>query len=163
MLGNSKMAYIQGNYGDYSKKKKDEFYVEIGDDEYGPYNTVPSLSMSGMDYIVSDKAGNYAYIGQRLTNFKDYIYKSTLYYNNDESKEFDLIENVALVNGKPLYTASNSTDNTNYTYRYRIYYGTKTIGPEYSSINNYKFDEANKLVTFTGIRNREIFHVEIKF
>lgn len=163
MLGNGKLAYIQGNYGDYTKKKKDEFYVEIGDDEFGPYNSVPLLSMSGMDYFVSDKSGNYAYIGQRITNLKDYTYKSTLYYNNEESKEFDLIDNVALVNGKPLYTASNSSEKTDYAYRYRIYYGTKTIGPEYESVSNYKYDEAAKLVTFTGIRNKEVFHVEIKF
>lgn len=162
MVG-SKLAYVQGNYGDYSKKIKDEFYVQIGEDEFGPYNTVSTINLGGMDYILSDKSGNYAYIGQRLTNFKDYIYKSSLYSNSDESKEYDMIENIALVNGKPLYTASYSTDKTDYIYKYRIYYGNKTIGAEYDAINNYNYDGAGKLATFTGIRNKEVFHVEIKF
>ncbi len=162
ILGNGKLAYIQGAYGDYNKKIKDEFYVEIGDDEYGPYNSVMPVN-NGVDYFISDKSGNYVFVAQRLTNFKDYLYKTTVYSSAGESKEFDNIDNVGLYNGKPIYTASYSSDNTNYTYYYRIYYGNKPIGPEYETINNYKFDEKNKLITFTGIRNKEIFHVEIKF
>ena len=100
---------------------------------------------------MTDKANNYVYLTNKIKDAKNYVYKYILYWNDNNSEEFDNIENVSLINGKPLYTASNYSAK-NATTKYKLYYGDKSISSEYENITDYKYNDATKLVTFTGLR-----------
>lgn len=162
VLPNGKFVYVGGSYGDYDKKTYDKFYVQLGEDELGPYDDVMPINYETNDYVMGDASGNNVYVVNKLINRKDYIYKQNLYYNTKNIGEFDNIENISLYKGKPLYTASILTDKVNYYYKYKIYYNGKEISPEYDSIDGFKLDEPTGTITFTGTRGKEFFKVEIK-
>ena len=159
---NGNLVYVAGKYGNYEKKTKDKFYVYIGDDEFGPYDGVLSVDYTNNSYVLTDKANNYVYLTNKIKDAKNYVYKYILYWNDNNSEEFDNIENVSLINGKPLYTASNYSAK-NATTKYKLYYGDKSISSEYENITDYKYNDATKLVTFTGLRGKEFYKVEIQF
>ena len=161
MLPDGKFAYVGGSYGDY-KKTYDKFFIELGDDEFGPYDDVLPINYETNDYVMGDASGNYCYLIDKLVNAKDYVYSQNLYYNSKKIGDFDDIENVSLYKGKPVYMASKLVDKANSIYKYSIYYDGKAISPEYDSIDEYKFDAASGTITFTGTRGKEFFKVEIK-
>jgi hypothetical protein len=161
ILKDGRLSYIGVIYGNYDKKIKDKYYLYIDDDEFGPYDGMQPLDYVNMDYLLSDKNGNYVFLANEIRNFTDYY--SALFTSDWKSEYFDNIQDVSLYNGKPLYTVMKITDKVNYISKYRIYYGGKPISPEYDSISDYKFDEKTGLISFITTKGKEVLKVEIKF
>jgi hypothetical protein len=163
VLANGKLAYVESAYGNYEKKQKDRYVVHIGDEEFGPFDGMQFLYGEQGSYIISDKDGNYVFIASYLKDFKSYLYENVLYTGKGISKKFDYFENVELFKGKPLYVASKMTDRKNYIYEYVLYYDDKQVGPVYNAISDFEFEEVSRKVSFTGLKGKDFYSVEVKF
>lgn len=163
ILPNNKLAYICGKYGNYDKKIKDMFYLYMGDDEFGPYESLLPLNYTENLYVLYDRAGNYAYLASETIDSKNYVSHQILYTNNGESPGFDYIDNTVLYKGKPLYVGTlnfpNSRANTSIA---RVYYNNKPISPKYSGISNFQFNEGTGMASFIVMKNKAFYKVEIK-
>jgi hypothetical protein len=163
VLPDGGLAYIMVKYGDYEKKQKDKYMVVIGDEELGPFDGMQPFYSSGGSYILTDKKGNYVFIAQKLIDFENYTYESTLYGKDSKSGKYDYFDNVYLYKGKPIYTASKLVDKTNYGYDYMLYSGIKAIGHLYNSISDFKFVENSGTVSFIGGKGKDFYFAEVKF
>ena len=162
-LPDGKIAYVEAKYGDYEKKQKDQYRVVIGKEKFGPFDGMQSMyNISDGSYILSDKDGDYAFVGSNLIDFSTYTYESTIYFKNGKSKQFDYFDNVHLYKGKVLYSGSKLLDPVTYTYDYKIYYGDKSIGADYNSISDFKFDGKTGSLSFIGAKGKELYYVEVK-
>jgi hypothetical protein len=161
MLKDRKTAYLSVEYGNYEKNIKDKYLLYIDGDKFGPYDGMMVLNYENQSYLLSDAGGNYAYV---VYNIKDnYDYRYILYTNKGKGKEFDNISDVCLYKGKAIYTGSTLTDKINYTYKYRIFYGDKSITPEYDAVSDFKFDDKTGIATYTIAKDKGVYNVEIKF
>lgn len=160
-LGNGDLCFIGMNYGNYEKKIPDKNYVHIGSKKLGPYDYIQVADYLNGDYVLTDKSGNYAFIGQTLVNRENYLYSQTLYGNDFESKQYDYIDNINLYKGHIIYVASNTLNTPSQSVKYKVYIDDKTYSGEYNSINNFKLNEMTGKVTFIGFKNIEFFYVTI--
>lgn len=162
-LPTGKILCVGENYGDYSKKISDKFYVNIGDEELGPFDGVNVSDYMTGQYVQTDNAGNYAFITQRIINFDKYLYGYKVVTNKGESKEHEFIENLFIYNGKPVYTVSDKyNEKTGYSEN-RVYYGNKSVGAAYDSIYDFKFDKNTGKATFLTSKANSFYIVEMKF
>lgn len=161
ILENGSLAYIGVNYGNYDKKIKDEYYVNISGKEFGPYDGVQLLAYDRVGYFLSDIEGNYVYLVNNIQDFSEY--RSVLYSNNWKSEEYDYILDVYLYKGKPIYTGSKVIDKDKYLYNYRLYYGSEPISNEYNGIFDFKFDNKTGIASFIVSKGNEIYKAEVKF
>jgi hypothetical protein len=163
VLPDGKITYACGEYGNYEKKIKDVFYLYIGDDSFGPYDAILPVNYANNQYLLYDKSGNYVYLVQKITDIKNYTYSQVLYTNKGKSSEFDYIDNPVLYKGRTLFIGSHNVPNSpTYASTSRIYYDNKPISPEYDGISNFQFDEANGIASYTIIKNKAFYKVEIK-
>jgi hypothetical protein len=95
------------------------------------------------------------------TNSKD-EYITNLITKTGKSPIFDGIQNPVLYKGKALYVASYITDKVNYYSKMRVYFDNKPISPEYDVINDFNFDDKTGVVSFTTLKGKEFFKVEIQ-
>lgn len=160
LLMDGTLAFVYAEFGDYEKKTKDKYYVQIGDKKYGPYDGMQMLDYEKNSFLVSDEKGNYAYLASNIYDFTDYGY--VLYTKSGKSEEYENISDVHFYNGKALYMVMRLTDKENYLYKYRIYYDNKPVTPEYNSISEFNADEKTGVVTFFISKGNEIYKVEIK-
>ncbi|MGH2575842.1 MAG: hypothetical protein ACRDFC_09110 [Ignavibacteria bacterium] len=162
VLPDGRPMYVGINYGNYEKKIKDKYFANIGDDDFGPYDEMQILNYNTGSYILTDNAGNYAYIASKIINFESYTITQTLHTNKGKSSAFNFIDYVNLYKGKVIYAASKLTDPEEKTYKYQLYYGTKPLGSEYDSIIDYKFNESSGTITFISLKGKEFYRVEMK-
>jgi len=162
MLPNGKLEYVGVNYGNYDKKQADKYYLYIGDDKFGPFNTINMIDYQNSSYVLSDNTGNYAFVGSMLKDWKSYTLEQTLYTNKGNSPTFDYIDYVKLYNGKPFYIGTTTTDRKNNINRQRIYYDNKPATADYDSIANYNFDDATGTFSFIGAKGSQLYYVEVK-
>jgi len=163
LLPNGKLAYVESAYGNYERKQKDRYLVHVGDEEFGPFDGMQFLYGEQGSYIISDKDGNYVFIASYLKDFKSYLYENVLYTNKGKSKKFDFFENVELYKGKPLYIASRMTDRKKYVYEYSLFYDNKQVGQVYNAVSDFEFDDVSGKLSFTGVRGKDFYSVEVKF
>ncbi len=162
VLPNGKMCYVAVNYGNYDKKQSDKYYLFIGDNSFGPYNLMQMYDYKLNSYVLSDKAGNYAFSGGKLTNWKDYTYETSVYTNKGKSPSFDYVDYLKLYNGKPFFVASKTIDKKLNKIQQKIYYDNKPATQDYDSISDYKLDENTGVFSFIGSKGKQIYYVEVK-
>ncbi len=156
------MCYVAVNYGNYDKKQSDKYYLFIGDNSFGPYNLMQMYDYKLNSYVLSDKAGNYAFSGGKLTNWKDYTYETSVYTNKGKSPSFDYVDYLKLYNGKPFFVASKTIDKKLNKIQQKIYYDNKPATQDYDSISDYKLDENTGVFSFIGSKGKQIYYVEVK-
>lgn len=163
ILPDGEIAYIQAKYGDYEKKQKDKYIVTIGDEQFGPFDGMQNFYNADGSYILTDAAGGYAFIATKVLDYNTYKTESTIYYKDGTGKKSDYFDYVYLYKGKPVYTSSKLTDKINNIYTYKLYYGNKAVGPDYNSISNFNFDVSTGTASFTGVKGKDLYSVEVKF
>lgn len=161
ILKDGRLAYTTAQYGNYETKVKDKYYVNIEDKSFGPYDGLQTASYMSPEYLLSDSKGNYAYIVNGNRNFEEYY--SVVYWKGGKSDEFDYIQDINLVKGKPLYISAKSISKDSYINTQRLYYGNKPLTVEYSALNFFKFDEKTLTATFAVTKGNELVKVEVKF
>jgi hypothetical protein len=159
-LADGRFAYIGSTYGDYERRIPDKNYVFIDDEQFGPYEIISTADYETGSVILSDKAGNYAYISGVNTDKQNYVYHYKVHTNKWTSAAFETIYEVRLAKGKVIYTAGNLVDRANYRYSYQLYVDNKPVGSTYSSIYDIKSGGEGKL-TFIGSRGENIYLVEL--
>lgn len=162
ILPNGKLEYVGVNYGNYDRKQSDKYYLHMGDDKFGPFNTINMIDYTNSSYVLADNSGNYAFVGSKLKDWKSYTMEQTLYTNKGKSPVFDYIDFVKLYNGKPFYIGTTTTDRKNNINKQRIYYDNKPATPDYDSIANYNFDDATGTFSFIGAKGSQLYYVEVK-
>jgi len=161
ILKDGSLAYVTVRYGNYEKKIKDKFYVNIDGKTSGSYDGMQAVNYSYQDYFVSDKKGNYAYVINNITNSDEYY--SAINWNGSLSENFDFLQDVFMYKGKPIYTGAKTVNKENYLNKFRIYFGNKPVTKEYDGVNNFKFDEKTGTASFAVVKGNELIKVEIKF
>ncbi|MCC7158052.1 MAG: hypothetical protein IT281_00775, partial [Ignavibacteria bacterium] len=157
-LSKDGFTYSATNYGNYEKKQVDKCYFFLGDESYGPYDIINTIDWKTGATITSDKSGNYAFSVGKNTDYDNYIFKYRVISNKGNSKEFDNISDIKLVNGKLLYFAGNQPVKNIYIYKYRLYINNKPVGDEYSAYNNLNINDAG-LVTFVASKGNDMYWV----
>jgi hypothetical protein len=162
ILEDGKLAFIGVNYGNYDKHIKDEYYINIGGKESGPFDIIQFLNYENSSCFISDKEGNCFFL---VNNFIDENEYSTLLRSIDgwKSGEFNYIQDVYLYKGKPIYTGTRLVDKDKFLYKYGVYYGSDLLTKEFDGINEFKFDEKTGTAAFLVAKANEIYKVEIKF
>ena len=160
ILPDGTLAYVGAIYGNYDKKEKDKMYVHIGKEKFGPYESVQTIDYVTGDYFKIDDNKNYMYITNHTNSKDEYI--TNLITKTGKSPIFDGIQNPVLYKGKALYVASYITDKVNYYSKMRVYFDNKPISPEYDVINDFNFDDKTGVVSFTTLKGKEFFKVEIQ-
>jgi len=161
ILENGSFAYTSVIFGNYEKKIKDKYFLNIDGKEFGPYEGMQSVNYETGNYLYSDKDGNYAFIINK-SNSQD-IYSSAVIWKGGKSNDYDYIQDISLYKGKPIYTAARTAGTDTYISLLRVFYGSKAVTKEYDGISNYKFDEKKGIATFLVTKGNELFKVEIKF
>lgn len=161
LLNDGTLAYATAQYGNYETKVKDKYYINIDKKNFGPYDGLQAISYILPEYLLSDAKGNYAYIVSGNRNFEEYF--SVVYWKGGKSDEFDYVQDINLVKGKPLFICAKSISKDSYINTQRLYYGNKPLTGEYSAINFYKYDEKTLTASFAVTKGNELVKVEIKF
>ena len=159
-LPNGKSSYVGVTYGNYDKKIPDKSYVVIGDDEFGPYNTVNTSDWKTNSMVLTDSRGNYAYMAGDLVDYASYTYKYMVYSNKGESKQFDNMSDLNIINGKTCYFAGNMKGKDTYVYDYTLYIDNKKIGDTYSSYSDVNIKDG--VMTFIASKGNDIYFCEVK-
>ncbi|RPI17139.1 MAG: hypothetical protein EHM58_10515 [Ignavibacteriae bacterium] len=158
-----KIICLGVNYGNYEKKIPDKYWVNIGDEELGPYNGLSMSDYTTGEYILTDNSGNYAFIAQKVKNINKYIYRYIVVTNKDTYDEHEYIESLYLYKGKPVYVATDNYNEKTGKSEYTVYYGDKPAGVVYDGIYEFKFDANTGTATFTTSKINSFYVVEMKF
>ncbi len=160
-ISNGNTAYVGVKYGNYDKKIPDKSYVVIGDENYGPYNTVNTADWKTNQMILTDNKGNYAYMAGEIIDMTNYLYKYTIYTNKGESKTFDNISELRYVNNKLCYFAGNSKVKDQYIYDYTLYVNNKKLGDTYSAYTDVVVTPEG-VMTFIASKGNDMYYVEVR-
>lgn len=159
-LSKEGFSYSATNYGNYEKKRPDKCYIFVGDESYGPYDMLNTIDWKTGATIASDNSGNYAFCEGINTDFTNYEYKYRVISSKGDSKEYDNISDVRLVNGKLVYFAGNRINKNVYIYNYKLYINNKPVGDQYSAYTNLNVSTAG-IITFVASKGSEMYWVEV--
>jgi hypothetical protein len=160
-LPKGKLAYVGTAYGNYEKKVPDKSYVYIGDEKFGPYNIVSTADWKTGSQLLTDAKGNYAFIAGQNIDYDNYIYKYWVVSSKFETKKFDNVLDLKLVNGKFLYLAGMLVQKDLYIYDYNLYIDNKQVGDTYSAYSDLTVDDSG-VVTFLASKGSNMYWVEVK-
>ncbi|MEO8512945.1 MAG: hypothetical protein ABI543_05270 [Ignavibacteria bacterium] len=160
-IDGGKIAYVGVKYGNYEKKIADKSYVVIGDETYGPYNTVNTADWKTNVMVLTDGTGSYAYMAGEVVDMTNYVYKYTVYSNKGESKSFDNISELKYVNNKLCYFAGNEKRKSSYIYDYTLYVNNKKVGDTYSAYSDVNVTP-DGVMTFIASKGNDLYYVEVK-
>lgn len=159
-MNDGSLAYIGNDFGNYEKQVPDKHYVHILGKKYGPFEFVTMADYKSGKYILVDKNDNFAFVTGKLINPKDYVYKYKVTGNDWESREFDGIDNIMMVNGKVFYIGSEMIDRTNYTYKYKLYNNTKLIAEDYDLIMEPDYNAGTGKITSVARKGNSFYLLE---
>ncbi len=159
-LEDGRFAYMATDYGNYDKKISDKCYVYIDGEKSGPYDMLSTVNWVTYAYITSDNKGNYAYVTGKNTDKENYYYVYKVHTNNWESKPFDNITEVRIINGKTVFFGGTQTSKDSYLYNYQLNINNKPVGETYSAYSDVKVD--GNTMTFIGSKGSNVYRVEVK-
>jgi hypothetical protein len=155
------IGYVAMNYGNYDKGIPDKNFVFINDKKFGPYDYVTVNNWQIGKMILTDKDGNYAFTAGKLVDKENYYFKYRIISNKGKSKEYDMISETQLINGKLVYFGGNLINKENYTYEYNFFADNIKIGDAFSGYSDYNVNE-NGIITFLASKGSNIYFIEIK-
>lgn len=159
-MPNGKVAYVGVKYGNYDKKIADKTYVILGDEEFGPYNTINTSDWKTNEIILTDSRGNYAYVAGELTDMSNYTFRYMAISNKGDSKKFDNMSDLKLINGKLYYFAGNMKGKDTYIYDYTLYSDNKKLGDTYSAYTDVNVNPQG-VMTFVASKGNDMYYVEV--
>ncbi|MBS1515983.1 MAG: hypothetical protein JSS63_13180 [Bacteroidetes bacterium] len=175
--GGSKYYYIGITYGDYEKGQRDKSDVYIAGDKVGTYESLLGQAGDNGLYssIVFNNSGDYAFVSQKSTEKKvngelSYQYYCEVVSNKDSEspslpngkENFEYIDNMRFVkNGKLFYIGYlYGADGASTGY---LVLDGKIFGKPYSSLTNFKFNNATNTATFRASKSGSIYDVTVRF
>jgi len=159
-MPNGSLSYVASNYGNYEKMIPDKYFVFVDGEQYGPYAMVNTADWKTNAYVVGDEKGRFAFMTGELVDKANYIYKYTVQTDKGESKAFDNVSDLRLINGKVYYFAGNSIKKDAYLYDYALYADNKKISDSYSAYTD--VNVKNGVMTFIASKGSDIYMVEVK-
>jgi hypothetical protein len=158
---NGKLFYIGTNYGNYETKKPDKNIVNVDGEEFGPYDFVYTSDYKTNTIVQSDAKGNFAFVAGKNTDYDNYVYKYKVITNNWESKDFDAINEMRLLNGKVYFFGGTDTKRGSYIYTYKLYANNKAISGDYGSVSEVNITDGG-VYTFLAAKDKGMYMVEVK-
>lgn len=158
---NGKLFYIGTNYGNYETKKPDKNIVSVDGEEFGPYDFVYTSDYKTNTIVQSDTKGNFAFVAGKNTDFENYVYKYKVITNSWESKDFDAINEMRLLNGKVYFFGGTDTKRGSYIYTYKLYANNKAISGDYGSVSEVNITDGG-VYTFLAAKDKGMYMVEVK-
>lgn len=158
---NGKLFYIGTNYGNYETKKPDKNIVSVDGEEFGPYDFVYTSDYKTNTIVQSDIKGNFAFVAGKNTDFENYVYKYKVITNSWESKDFDAINEMRLLNGKVYFFGGTDTKRGSYIYTYKLYANNKAISGDYGSVSEVNITDGG-VYTFLAAKDKGMYMVDVK-
>jgi len=160
IMPNGSLSYVASNYGNYEKMIPDKYFVFVDGEKFGPFAMVNTADWKTNAYVVGDDKGRFAFMSGELVDKANYIYKYTVHTDKGESKPFDNISDLRMLNGKVYYFAGNSIKKDAYLYDYALYVNDKKVSDNYSAYTD--VNVKNGVLTFIASKGSDIYSVEVK-
>lgn len=161
-LSDGSLAYLSSNFGNYEKQIPDQNYVHILGKKYGPYEYVSMADYTTGKYILSFE-DKFAFVTGKLTSREDYSYKYKVITGEWESSEYEMIDQVKIINGKIFFVAGDMFDKTKYLYNYNLYIDNMLVADNYSSITDLTYDKIAGKVSCIGCKLNSFYLLEFGF
>lgn len=178
---NGEMYYIGMKEGDYEKRIKPEYYVNLNGLLIGKYETLLYQGMGdNYDLVKFNSRGDYAFAVSKFYYYEDYpegqIPDASAYVITNSGKQdpkiiapgssksdFDYIDFMFYTkNDKLFYIGGISMYPQNISYSQLVIDG-KSPDNIYNSYANLYYDEVSNVLTFIGSRDNKLYNVRVDF